>query len=86
MNSKPFPRDIVDGKVDVSKLIGRFDSSEIPASKQEPVVHDPIGLINSKRDSVSKSKWDDYDSKFSLKKEREFSLDKMSKCHQHLYH
>lgn len=65
LNSKPVPQDIVDGNVSVSKLIGRFDSSKIPATK--PEIQDPVAVINAKRDRVGKINWEEYDSKLSRK-------------------
>lgn len=70
-NSKPVPQDIVDGNVNVSKLIGRFDPSKIPAPvpepKPAPVVQDPVAVINAKRERVSAINWEEYDSKLGQK-------------------
>lgn len=59
--SKPLPKDIIDGNVNVSKLIGRFDSSKIPASEPEPqpepVDQDPFAVIKAKRERVSEIDW-----------------------------
>lgn len=74
LNTKPVPKDIIDGKVDVSKLIGRFDSSKIAASKPEPqpepqqepqpepqpepVHQDPFAVIKAKRDRFHMINWE----------------------------
>lgn len=78
-NNKQLPEDIINGKVDVSKMIVRFDSSKIPApqpepqpqsepeTKPQPKVQNAKEVIAAKCARVSKINWKKMDEKLSKK-------------------